>query len=113
MQIEKEKSKFVIEMTKPKGSTIDSSNPLNKIKSEALTIPDPLNKFKEGTRSIVQDGVAVLHKGEMIIPSEVWNQIKATGSGPFGAGSHVKYEERTTNHCVNVFGRCFRWKSVN
>jgi hypothetical protein len=86
VEIEKEKAKFTVEMTRP---TINSSNPLSKIKSEASTVPDPLNKFKEGTRSIVQDGVAVLHKGEMIIPSEVWNQIKATGSGPFGAGSDV------------------------
>jgi phage-related protein len=51
---------------------------------------NPLNWFEEGTREINKGGLAVLHEGEMIIPKEVWDQIKALGTGSFGSGGDVK-----------------------
>lgn len=44
---------------------------------------NPLNWFKEGTREIQKPGIGVLHEGEMIIPKDVLQQIKATGDGAF------------------------------
>ena len=42
---------------------------------------NPLNWFEEGARKIEQPGVGVLHEGEMVIPKNIIDQIKAVGSG--------------------------------
>lgn len=55
----------------------------------ALSAMNPFNWFEEGTRSVDQGGLAVLHRGEMIIPQTIWEKIKAVGSGAFGAGKDV------------------------
>lgn len=71
------------------GSAIGSG--LSAVGSAVAESPlNPLNWFDEGTREVNQGGLAVLHPGEMIIPKEVWNQIKAVGNGPFGGGQEEK-----------------------
>ncbi len=47
---------------------------------------NPLNYFDEGTRQILKPGVAVLHEGEMVVPKNVWQNIKAVGDGSFNSG---------------------------
>lgn len=51
---------------------------------------NPLNWFEEGTREVDKGGLAVLHPGEMIIPKNVWDSIKAIGTGAFGGGGEEK-----------------------
>ena len=59
-------------------------------KSEAIAAPaQPVPAFEVGTREIKQGGLAELHKGEMVIPSGIWDKIVAIGSGAFGAGTDV------------------------
>ena len=59
-------------------------------KSEAIAAPaQAVPAFEVGTREIKQGGLAELHKGEMVIPSRIWDKIVAIGSGAFGAGTDV------------------------
>ena len=45
---------------------------------------NPFNYFQEGTRHIEKPGLAMLHQGEMVVPSDLTKKITAEGSGPFG-----------------------------
>jgi hypothetical protein len=64
---------------KPAGATTGSA--------ETTEVSPPA--FEVGTREIKQGGFAELHKGEMVIPSTVWDKIVAVGSGAFGGGADV------------------------
>lgn len=44
---------------------------------------NPFSWFQEGTREITKTGLAVVHEGEGIIPTPIWNSIAAVGSGAF------------------------------
>ena len=50
---------------------------------------NPLNWFDEGTKKIASDGVAMLHKGEMVVPENIWSKIAAAGTGAFGGGGSI------------------------
>ena len=50
---------------------------------------NPFSYFDEGTREIKNPGVAVLHEGEMVMPKNIWESIKAAGSGAFGSGGGI------------------------
>lgn len=52
---------------------------------EAKTADVPLEAFQVGTKEVLQSGVAQIHKGEVIIPKDVWEKIKGVGSGAFGS----------------------------
>jgi hypothetical protein len=48
-----------------------------------LSAINPWNWFKEGTREIQTPGIGMLHAGEMIIPKQVLDDLKASGNGKF------------------------------
>lgn len=51
-----------------------------------LSAINPWNWFKEGTREIQTPGIGMLHAGEMIIPKEALDDLKASGNGKFQGG---------------------------
>lgn len=61
--------------------------------STAWSYVNPLNWFEEGTRKITQTGLGILHEGEMVIPQNILESMKAVGNGAFnttGIGGIVK-----------------------
>lgn len=61
--------------------------------STAWSYVNPLNWFEEGTRKITQTGLGILHEGEMVIPQNILESMKAVGNGAFnttGIGGMVK-----------------------
>ena len=57
--------------------------------SAVLDWINPFNYFQEGTKSVQQPGLAVLHQGEMVVPKEEVKAITAIGNGPFGSASSL------------------------
>ena len=55
---------------------------------EAETKDSPIEAFQVGTKEVLQSGIATLHEGEVVIPKDVWEKIKAVGSGAFGTSAN-------------------------
>lgn len=55
----------------------------------ALEYLNPFSYFAEGTKSVKQPGLAVLHEGEMVVPKNEVKAIAAIGNGPFGSASSL------------------------
>lgn len=54
--------------------------------SAVLNAVNPFNYFEEGTKKVQQDGLAMLHKDEMVVPANKVDKLTAEGNGAFGNG---------------------------
>ena len=61
----------------------------SQVPADAKTVENSLPAYEVGAREILQAGVAQLHEGEVVVPKDVWEKIKAVGAGPFSGAASI------------------------
>ena len=73
---------------------------------------NPFSYFAEGTKSVEQPGLAVLHQGEMVVPKDQVKAITAVGNGPFGSASSLNAGAFEGGQGTEAIGAAWQQKSA-
>lgn len=73
---------------------------------------NPFSYFAEGTKSVQQPGLAVLHQGEMVVPKDQVKAITAVGNGPFGSASTLNSGAFESGQGTEAIGSAWQQKSA-